>query len=99
MAERRPYTDEFRLDAISLVIDQGYTRSEAARNLGIDAGMLGRWVRKHQQSDGDAFRGRGKLSKDQQEIRSLKAEVKRLTMERDILPGFISFGENSAIQS
>jgi len=84
MAERRQYTDESRLDAISLVINQGHTRSEAARNLGIGAGLLGRRVRKHQQTEGDAFRGKVNLNQDQQEIRSLRAEVKRLKMERDI---------------
>ena len=44
MKRRRRYSDEFRLDAIRLVKDQGYSRAEAARNLGIDSGMLGRWI-------------------------------------------------------
>jgi len=44
MNKRRRYSDEFRLDAIRLVKDQGYSRAEAARNLGIDYGMLGRWI-------------------------------------------------------
>jgi transposase len=91
MTERRSYTDEFRLDAISLVVDQGYARAEAARNLGIGAGMLGRWIRKHEQSGDHAFRGNGKLSPEQQEIRSLKTEVKRLKMERDILKKATAF--------
>ncbi len=91
MRERRSYTDEFRLDAISLVLDQGYTRAEAARSLGIGAGMLGRWIRKYQKAVDHAFRGAGKLSPEQQEIHSLKAEVKRLKMERDILKKATAF--------
>lgn len=47
--------------------------------------MLGRWVKEHQQSDdGQAFRGNGKLTPDQTEIKKLKQQVKRLEMEKDI---------------
>ena len=35
--------------------------------------------------DGHAFRGNGKLTPEQAEIRNLKTQVKRLEMERDIL--------------
>jgi len=42
MNKRRRYLDEFRLGAIRLVQDQGYSRAEAARNPGIHSGMLGR---------------------------------------------------------
>ena len=48
--------------------------------------MLGRWVREYQaDSDGQAFRGNGKLTPEQTEIRQLKAENKRLKMEKEIL--------------
>lgn len=85
MTERKKYTKEFKLDAVSLVIDQGYSRTEAAMSLGIDIGLLGRWVREQQKDDGQAFRGNGKLTAEQDEIRNLKAQVKRLQMEKDIL--------------
>ena len=85
MTTRRQYSKEFKLDAVSLVVDQGYSRSEAARHLGIDLRILGRWVKEHQTDDGQAFRGNGKLTPEQEEIRKLKAQVKRLEMERDIL--------------
>ena len=59
MSTRKKYSKEFKLDAASLVIDQGYTRSEAARSLDISATMLGRWVRELDKGDGQAFRGSG----------------------------------------
>ena len=31
--------------------EQGYNRSEAARNLGIDPGMLGRWILEQERKD------------------------------------------------
>ncbi|RDH85057.1 MAG: IS3 family transposase, partial [endosymbiont of Seepiophila jonesi] len=81
MATRKQYTKEFKLDAVSLVVDQGYSRSEAARSLDINAQMLGRWVKELQSDDGQAFRGNGKLTPEQEENRRLKAQVKRLQME------------------
>ena len=56
MTTRRQYSKEFKLDAVSLVLDQGYSRSETAPNLVIDSGMLGRWVKEHQTEDGQALR-------------------------------------------
>ncbi|RDH91347.1 MAG: IS3 family transposase, partial [endosymbiont of Lamellibrachia luymesi] len=85
MATRKQYTKEFKLDAVSLVVDQGYSRSEAARSLDINAQMLGRWVKELQSDDGQTFRGNGKLTPEQEENRRLKAQVKRLQMEKEIL--------------
>ena len=47
--------------------------------------MLGRWIKEHQQDDGQAFRGNGKLTPEQAEIRKLKAQVKQLELEKRIL--------------
>ena len=86
MVSRKQYTKEFKLDAISLVVDQGFTISEAARSLGIRANMLGRWVReRHADANGQAFRGNGKLTPEQEEIRRLKIENKQLKLERQLL--------------
>jgi transposase len=71
---------------LSLVLDQGLTIAEAARSLGIRANMLGRWVRESQtDTNGQAFRGNGKLTPEQEEIRRLRIENKQLKLERQIL--------------
>jgi transposase len=44
MTTRKQYSKEFKLDAISLVQEQGYLKSEAARSLGINANVLRRWI-------------------------------------------------------
>ena len=86
MTKRKKYSKEFKLDAVSLVLDQGYTRQEAARSLEVNAQMLGRWVQEHQSDDNDqAFRGNGKLTPEQEEIRRLKEENRQLKLERQIL--------------
>lgn len=82
---RREFTKEFKRDAISLVIDQGYKRTEAAKSLGIHSALLGRWIKEYELDAGDAFRGRGKLKTEHEELRQLREEVKRLKMEKEIL--------------
>ena len=86
MEARKQYTKEFKLDAISLVLDQGFPIAEAARSLGIRSNMLGRWIKENQADiNGQAFRGNGKLTPEQEEIRRLKIENKQLKLERQIL--------------
>ena len=85
MKTRKRYSKEFKLDAISLVVEQGYTLSEAARSLDINANMLTRWIKEYETDDGQAFRVNGKLTSGQDEIRRLKAQVKRLELEKRIL--------------
>lgn len=85
MSSRKKYSQEFKLDAVSLVLEQGYSRAEASRNLEVNPNLLGRWVKEHQQDEGQAFRGNGKLTAEQEELRKLKAKVKQLEMEKEIL--------------
>jgi transposase len=86
MTSRKKYTKEFKLDAISLVLDQGYAVAEAAHRLEINANMLRRWIKEYQADDnGQAFRGNGKLTPEQEEIRCLKLEIKQLKLEKQIL--------------
>ncbi|HAT6977416.1 TPA: IS3 family transposase [Legionella pneumophila] len=85
MTIRKKYPREFKLDAISLVLEQGYGVTEAANNLGITQALLSRWIKEHKEQDGQAFRGNGKLTAEQLEIRRLQEENKRLKMEKEIL--------------
>ncbi len=83
--KRKKYSKEFKLDAIALVTVQGYSTLEAAQSLGIAPSMLSRWIREHESAGSDAFAGNGKLTTEQAELRALRAEVKRLKMEKAIL--------------
>ena len=84
MTKRRRYSDEFKLDAIRLVKKQGYNRSEAARNLGIDSEMLGRWILEQERKESVSGLGSpaGNL---QDEVKRLREENRKLKMEREIL--------------
>jgi len=41
--KRRNYKNEFKEEAVKLVTEQGYSVAEAARNLGVNANLFGRW--------------------------------------------------------
>ncbi|MCP4984948.1 MAG: hypothetical protein GY928_02430 [Colwellia sp.] len=47
--------------------------------------MLGRLIKESESNDGQNFRGNGKLTPEQLEIRHLLEENKHLKMERDTL--------------
>ena len=85
MTKRKTYSKEFKRDAVSLVLDQGYSRLEAATSLEVGINALSRWVREYKVKDKHAFVGNGKLMPEQAENRKLKARIKRLEMEKDIL--------------
>jgi transposase len=83
---RKKYSKEFKLDAISLVVEQQYTRAEAARSLEINPNLITRWLKENEQdNNGQVFRGNGKLTPEQEEIRQLKAKVRQLEMDKNIL--------------
>ncbi|EGZ4336587.1 transposase [Salmonella enterica subsp. enterica serovar Texas] len=44
--QKTKYTDEFKRDAVALVIEQGYTLGKAASSLGISDKTFQVWMRK-----------------------------------------------------
>ena len=44
---RQHYTEEFRADAVKLVLESGYTCAEVGRRLGISSNNVTKWVRLH----------------------------------------------------
>lgn len=91
MSNKKTYTKEFKLGAISLVLEQGYKGTEAAKSLGIHESILRRWLKENRDLECSAFKGQGKLSVEQEEIRRLKDENKRLKMEKEILKKATAF--------
>ena len=86
---RRTHSHEFRLSAVSMVEDQGYTTAAAARELGIHENLLRTWRTKY------GKKSEGSLSEsEQEELARLRKEVSRLRMERDILKKATAFFAN-----
>jgi transposase len=82
---RRKYSQEFKHDAVKLVREQGYRLSEAARNLDIDVSVLRRWIIGSERDKSATFPGNCRMPPEQEEIKRLREENKRLLMEREIL--------------
>jgi transposase len=89
--KRREFSKEFKQEAVALVVEQGYSLAEAGRSLGVGENLIGRWKRQLEEAQGDAFPGHGKLTPEQQRIRELEEENRRLRMEKDILKKATAF--------
>lgn len=93
--KRKKYTREFRDSAVELITEQGYQISEAARNLGINATMLGRWKREDV-GCGNINGGSPSGREVQAELTRLRKENHRLRMEREILKKAAAFFANES---
>jgi transposase len=88
---RRTYTPEFKIEAVKLVTEQGYSVAEAARSLGLNDNLIRSWKHALESKGTDAFPGQGKLPAVEDELRRLRAENQRLRAERDILKKATAF--------
>ncbi len=85
MRRRRRFSQEFKLDAVSMVVDQGRDLYEVAKELEIRPDILRKWKKKFESDGQSAFPGSGRLKPEDEELRRLRRENERLRMERDIL--------------
>ena len=88
---RTTYTNEFKQEAVDLILEQGYSTAEASRNLGINYNMLSRWKNEKKKDGEHAFPSKGHMTPEQAELARLKADNKRLRMEREILKKATAF--------
>lgn len=67
-----------------MVTEEGHSHAQVARDLDVSPSLLRRWRRKLEEDGEDAF-PRGRLKPDDQRLRDLERENRRLRMEREIL--------------
>ena len=83
--KRRTFSQEFKLEAASLVLDKGYSIPEASRSLDVGETALRRWVQQlKQERNGETPQAKA-LTPEQKEIQELKARIDRLEREKSIL--------------
>lgn len=90
-SRRRRYDAQFKLDAVRLIRDSDRAISEIARDLGVRRELLYKWKRELEADPTNAFPGKGKLKPEQEQLRQLQQELKRVTEERDILKKALAF--------
>jgi transposase len=93
--QRRKFTDEFKMNAVQLVFDNGYSCTEVARRSNVNHTNVARWVRESRdQSDVAA---ESNTQRDlEAEVKKLRKENQRLLMERDILKKAAAFFANES---
>ena len=80
MSNKR-YTDEFKVEAVKQVTERGHAVVDVATRLDVSAHSLYQWVKRFSVPPAERRAG----DDQQAEIRRLKAELKRVSEERDIL--------------
>jgi transposase len=85
---RRKFAREFKISAVKLVNEQGYSIPDAARSLGIDPSNVRGWVEKYGSQAGPPATTEVSL---RAEVQRLRKENARLLMERDILKKAAAF--------
>ena len=87
---RRSFTDDFKANAVRLVLDEGKSVGAAARDLDLTESSLRNWVERAR-----ADRGKGKLgvltSAEREELAQLRKENRELRTEREILKKAAAF--------
>jgi transposase len=87
---RRSFTDEFKANAVRLVLDEGKSVGAAARDLDLTESSLRNWVERAR-----ADRGKGRpgvvTSAEREELAQLRKENRELRTEREILKKAAAF--------
>jgi transposase len=89
--QRRNHSEEFKREAVALVLEHGYSCAAAGRSLGVSGALIGRWKRDLEADGAEAFPGKGKRTGAEQRIHELETENRRLRMEKDILKKATAF--------
>jgi transposase len=80
MSNKR-YPNEFKIEAVKQVAERGYAVADVANRIGVSQHSLYEWIKKFSLPESQRVEAEGQSA----EIRRLKAELKRVTEERDIL--------------
>ena len=87
--KRKKYTKEFKLEALKLAEEVGVP--QATKDLGLCDGLIYNWRKAAKREGTDAFRGNGRLTERDEELRRLREENRILRMEREILKKATAF--------
>lgn len=84
--KRRSFTTEFKHEAASLVVDQGYSVTQACQAMDVSSSAMHRWVDKLRlERDGQTpDKGRA-LTPEHRRIQELEARLRKVEREKEIL--------------
>ncbi len=81
------YTQEYRAEAVKLVLEQGLGVTEASKRLGMSCKTLSAWVCAERAGKlaGMGSHRKAEITAQEAEIKRLQKELAKVQMERDIL--------------
>ncbi len=82
---KRRFSPEFKLEVIEQVVKYQRSTIEVARALELDPSQLRKWIRQYKEEVSGVTPDNPALIPEQREIQSLRAQIKRLEMEKEIL--------------
>ena len=88
MSKYKKYTQEYRDEAVRMALENDQPIAKVARDLGINEGTLGNWVRQARIDRGERA---GVSTSEREELVELRRENARLRMERDLLKRATAF--------
>src|SRR5690554_1070381 len=81
-SQQKRFTEEFKIEAVRQITERGHRVADVAERLGVSTHSLYQWRKRYGQADGLSLR---READQAAEVRKLKAELRRVTEERDIL--------------
>jgi transposase len=91
----KKYDYEFKVMLVAL-LNSGIKTKQVNEDYGLSLRMVGRWKRQYKLKSGD-FSKKKELTIEAQELKTLRKELKNVTMERDILKKAVSIFSKSAL--
>lgn len=83
--ERRTFTQDFKLDAAQLVLDQNYSVREAASAMNVGKSTMDKWVRQLKDERNGGSSQPNALTPDQRKIKELEKKIRQIEEEKEIL--------------
>lgn len=83
VSKRKKYTQEYKAEAVELVVSSGRPVAEIARDLGLNEGTLGNWVNTAKRSG--SIKDKPLTLDERVHMKEFEEENRKLRMERDFL--------------
>lgn len=77
----RVFSEEYKKDAVKMVVDNGISAAKVSKDLGIGRSTLEKWLRSYRSSTESQVVS----INEREELRKLKAENHKLRLERELL--------------
>jgi transposase len=89
----KKYNNDFKVMLVEL-LKSGRRAKSLSEEYGINDGIIRRWRREYDSKSGD-FTKKRELSKQEQELKTLKKQLREVKLERDILKKAVSIFSKS----